>query len=254
MRILIIDEVSTGTVYNPVNYSDFIYPNDVVDLLLITNRASSKDKSSCLAVIEIESPAKNGMLEIEAFKMHKQYQIDMVYTKQEDLILRAAYIRQTLGIEGMQPKDALVFRDKEIMKTRLLEKAISVPAFQRILSPCDVIVFVAKYSFPVIIKPTLGSASAGVRKITDQEDLESYLAHEFYNSVDDQGKHMEYSGDLIIEEFVVLTIKLGRRDVSCKWISNQRGIRKLLAICIYQHESWIHKRKSIWKSIYPNRG
>lgn len=147
--ILIIDETSSSSIYKPVSYSEFIESSDNVSLLLITNRASGSDKLNCKEVIEIANPTANGLLEINAFRLHEKYGIESIYTKQEDLILRAAYIRQALGISGMQPQDALLFRDKELMKRRLSQKGIKTPPFQRVYSPANVLSFTREHGFPV---------------------------------------------------------------------------------------------------------
>lgn len=215
--ILIIDEVSSASIYKPVTYNEFIEPSDNVSLLLITNHASEEDKTRCKEVITINTPTTNGLLEIHAFELHRKYGIDTIYTKQEDLILRASYLRKALCIKGkmtqktlhnvwiysgMQPTAALLFRDKEIMKRHLAERGIKTPPFERIYSPADVLTFTERHGFPIIIKPTLGSASAGITVLKSSVDCHKYLESDFYDRIDEKGKVMDYSGDLIIEAFV----------------------------------------------------
>jgi phosphoribosylamine-glycine ligase len=204
-KILILDEVSQSSIYQPVSYSKFIDDSDDVQLLLITNKASERDKLDCLQVVEIEHPTTNGLLELEAFRLNEMHGIDMIYTKQEDLILRASYLRKELNIhpEGLQPEDAIIFRDKALMKNHLKNRGLTVPQFARVYSPANILSFTQKHGFPVIVKPTLGSASAGIRILKDEVDCQNYLANEFYDRIDDQGKIMDYSGDLIVEAFVV---------------------------------------------------
>ena len=83
--ILILDEASVSTVYKPVTYTDFLVPTDFCQLILITslNAASPKDKQQCLRVIEMKDPTRNGMLEHHAIELHREFQIDVIYTKQE---------------------------------------------------------------------------------------------------------------------------------------------------------------------------
>ncbi|KAI8918772.1 ATP-grasp domain-containing protein [Entophlyctis helioformis] len=206
-HVLIIDEVdASSSVYKPVTYSDFIdEAKDNVRLIIITskNALSAVDKKKALAFVEMDRPTANGLVELWAQRLHKQHRIDAVYTKQEDLILRAAHIRRLLGLTtGMLREDAVLFRDKEAMKAHAKQHGFPVPAFARVFSPADVLAFAELHDFPVIVKPTLGSASAGIRVIRDDADLEQYLEKEFYDRIDDQGKTMDYSGDLIVEAFL----------------------------------------------------
>lgn len=204
--ILVLDECCGPSVYKPVTYSGFLSPDELkgeIRLIIITslNGLSLEDKERCLDYKEIELPTANGMLECHALRFHKLYGIDVVYTKQEDLILRAAHIRRLLGLkEGMLPDLALLYRDKERMKTRLQSNGFPVPNFNRVHSPVDILSFAETHGFPVIVKPTLGQASAGIRLIHDNADLEKYLESEFYERLSD--RMMDYSGDMLIEQFV----------------------------------------------------
>eukprot|EP00842_Homolaphlyctis_polyrhiza_P004440 jgi/Hompol1/4998/HPOL_001100-RA len=204
LHVLIIDEVGASTVNSPTVYSDFVDPAiDNMALLLITNSASQQDKNNCLAVVELSKPTCNGLVEVWAQRLHQTHRIDIVYTKQEDLILRAAHIREMLGVAmGHVRSDALLFRDKYAMKDRAQLHGFPVPAFDRVFSPVDILQFVEIHGFPIILKPVLGSASAGVRVVRDQQDLETYLEKEFYGRIDDIGMVMDYSGDIIVEKFL----------------------------------------------------
>ncbi|KAJ3270373.1 hypothetical protein HDV01_007901 [Terramyces sp. JEL0728] len=191
VNILIIDEVSSSSIYNKTIYSDFITKYDSAKLFLITSTggASDDDKQNCEQVCEIQHPTSNGRVELVALDWHAKYHMDFVYTKQEDLILRASYIRQAFKLSnGLSPSSALVFRDKEVMKTHLSSRGIKVPPFERVFSPVNVINFANAHGYPVLVKPTLGSASAGIRVIKDHDDLEMYLTNEFYSRIDEEGK------------------------------------------------------------------
>lgn len=202
MIILILDEASTSTVYKPVTYSDFISPQENIQLILITSigGASEKDKKECLQVIEIPTPTRNAEMEQICYDLHSAFGFDIIYTKQEDLIMRAAYLRQSLGIHGLQPKDAILFRDKFKMKDFLESKGVPVGPFRHVRSPCDLLDFSREYEFPLIIKPTLGSASQGIHLIKDYSELELFLQKTFFKSLGDDA--MEYQGDWMVETFI----------------------------------------------------
>jgi glutathione synthase/RimK-type ligase-like ATP-grasp enzyme len=200
--LLILDETSNATLYSATSYTSYLENGDTKDLLLITNFASDEDKSKLTDFKEIPNPTSNGNLEVHAFKFNEKYKITSIYTKQEDLILRAAHLREELGIEGMKPEEAILFRDKVKMKEHLSQRGIKVPPFRRVFSPANVLHFAEKHGFPLVMKPTLGSASGGIRILKDRQDLEKYLETEFYDRIDDLGKVMDYSGDICVEAFV----------------------------------------------------
>ena len=155
-------------------------------------------------MVEIEHPTSNGLMEVIVFGLHQDFHITHIYTKQEDLILRASYLRKALGItNGLQPEEALLFRDKCLMKSALVKNpSIKAPPFERVFSPSNILTFIQKHGYPVIIKPTLGSASAGVKLIHSTDQLHAYLGKEFYDRIDEKGKVMDYSGDMLIEGYV----------------------------------------------------
>lgn len=137
--------------------------------------------------------------------LHQRHRIDRVYTKQEELIIRAAHLRKLLNIEqaeSLYPEDAIPFREKYEMRRRADDGGFPSPKFKRILSPCDIVSFIQCYDYPVIVKPTLGCASAGVHVLRNQADRDSYLEHGFYSSLNDLDGELDHNGDLIIETFV----------------------------------------------------
>ncbi|KAJ3282848.1 hypothetical protein HK104_010678 [Borealophlyctis nickersoniae] len=202
-HILILDDAGTPSVYRRVNYTDFVSRDENVRLLIITSEGalSDTDKVICLAYVELKSPTTNGMVEVWAKKFHDEHRIDQIYTKQEDLILRASHLRAYLGVkDGLLPHQAIVFRDKEEMKHTLQLAGFPVPPFRRVHSPSDVLAFADTYGYPIVLKPTLGSASAGVGVIRNASECELYLEHRFFECINDKVQDM--SGDIIVEAFV----------------------------------------------------
>ncbi|KAJ3155843.1 hypothetical protein HDU89_005401 [Geranomyces variabilis] len=203
--VLVLDEVGTPTINNTVSYTSFLTEKDNVRLILISSLGAltAEDKANALDFVELKTPTTNGLLEVHALRLHAKHGIQKIYTKQEDLILRAALLRDLLGItSGLSHQAALPFRDKELMKRCVSEKGFPVPPFARIFSPASLLRFLDTHPLPVIIKPSLGSASAGIRVVKAQNELEQYLEHEYYARIDDAGHCMDYSGDILAEAFV----------------------------------------------------
>lgn len=212
-----LDEPSGPSLYKPIIYSQFLTPNErlnkSVKLFIITTTAclSAEDKEYCTAYAEIDHPSSNGALELIAAHWSKQFgAYDVIYTKQEDLIVRAAYLRELLGVkEGLKGEEAMMFRNKFQMKEWMridhragIEK-VKVPPYARIFTPSCVLSFIKNHSLPVILKPILGSASAGVTTLHTNEDVDNYLKNAFYDRLEsDSGKRIDYSGDIIAESYL----------------------------------------------------
>ncbi|KAJ3075598.1 hypothetical protein HDU98_007580 [Podochytrium sp. JEL0797] len=202
-NILVLHYVSNLSLNAPSSFTSFVSDSDNVNILLISNKLSDADKAHCLAWEEVKNIECNGQVELSAWKLFKQHGIDLIYTQQEDLILRASHLRLLFGLPAadLLPEAALCFRDKVRMKEIASQGGFKVPEFQRVWSPANVIGFIHKNGYPVVMKPTLGSASASVVVLRSDQDRDRYLTEEFFSKIDDAGKCMDYSGDIMIESF-----------------------------------------------------
>ncbi|MFE3515797.1 acetyl-CoA carboxylase biotin carboxylase subunit family protein [Streptomyces sp. NPDC059166] len=94
----------------------------------------------------------------------------IVALKEDDLLVAAA-LREDLGVPGPRPEGLLPFRDKLLMCRAVRAAGLPVPAFAAADSPGDVLDFAAAGGWPVVLKPRIGSSSAGVRVLTGPGDL-----------------------------------------------------------------------------------
>ncbi|TPX53207.1 hypothetical protein SeMB42_g00912 [Synchytrium endobioticum] len=202
MHVLILDDAGGPSINHRCTYSSFLNEADDVTLSIITSKhgVSDTDREKCVCE-EVDHIGSNGAMELLAASMHTTHHVSLIYTKQEDLILRASHLRAYLDIPGLLPPSALVFRDKVAMKLHL-QHAVRVPPFARVYSPANVMAFIDTHGYPVIVKPSLGSASAGVDVLRGRPDLEAFCTHRFYGRIDHEGRCMDYSGDMIVEKFV----------------------------------------------------
>lgn len=113
-------------------------------------------------------------VEIEAIKLYNKFGFSRIITPatSEFDLLRAAYLREHLGIDGQNLESARAFRDKYLMKTIASEAGIKTPNFSKIDNIVDLFSFIKKYGYPVVIKPRFGVASIGTHLITSAEQLE----------------------------------------------------------------------------------
>lgn len=131
----------------------------------------------------------NWNVELEAIRLFEHRPFHTIIALDEAEILRAARLREYLGLNGQNVESATAYRDKTVMKTLLQKGGIRVPQFARATSSLDIIGFVNTHGFPVIIKPVDGMASRKVTVVQDEGELK-----EFFRAVPDE--------PLDIEEFV----------------------------------------------------
>jgi hypothetical protein len=94
----------------------------------------------------------------------------IVALKEDDLLV-GAELRREWGCPGQRPDELAVFRDKGLMCAAIHRAGLPVPAFAAADDADDVLAFAAEHSWPVIIKPRVGSSSAGVVCLDGPADL-----------------------------------------------------------------------------------
>ncbi|OHR54285.1 acetyl-CoA carboxylase biotin carboxylase subunit family protein [Staphylococcus sp. HMSC061G12] len=131
----------------------------------------------------------NGNVERFVDELSKYEKISRIISFEEGNVIRAASIRENLGIKGQKIRSALLFRDKYKMRKKLKESELKCPHFRRINHFMDIISFIKKVGYPVILKPRKKWASKGVFKIVDENSLNKAISNFDFN-------------DYIIEEYV----------------------------------------------------
>ncbi|KAI9204805.1 ATP-grasp domain-containing protein [Polychytrium aggregatum] len=209
LHILILDDTTEPPCDKIVTYSKFVRPEDRIKLFIISSLGAltDEDKQNSADYVEMESPERNACLEIEAMRLHQKHRIDLIYTKQEELIIRAATLRKMFNLPRakgfVSPDDALFFRDKVLMKDIAQKGGFPVPKFRRLRYPLDLVEFAQQCGYPVIVKPAMGCASAGVQVIRSWDDLVSFLSSNFFPTREDSHDwRITYGTDMIVEQFV----------------------------------------------------
>ncbi|GCB52720.1 rhodanese-like domain-containing protein [Streptomyces sp. NL15-2K] len=100
-----------------------------------------------------------------------------VHCYDEQNMMVAAELRTRFGLKGPGVADILPFRDKCLMKQRLLDAGVRVPRFghfdaeQHAAEPsASFKAIIAEVGLPFILKPTDAAASEGVLKITEWDE------------------------------------------------------------------------------------
>ena len=83
----------------------------------------------------------------------------------------AAYLSRLLGLPGHPPEAAAAARDKRLTREKLKAAGLLAPSFITVPVATDVTSLLDRISFPVVIKPTVLSASRGVIRADDPLSL-----------------------------------------------------------------------------------
>jgi biotin carboxylase len=79
----------------------------------------------------------------------------------------AGYLTRLLGLPGHPPEAAAAARDKRLMRQKLKEAGLPVPSFISGPITADAMSLLDRVKFPVVVKPTVLSASRGVIRADD---------------------------------------------------------------------------------------
>ncbi|MFH9584467.1 acetyl-CoA carboxylase biotin carboxylase subunit family protein [Streptomyces luteogriseus] len=120
--------------------------------------------------------ASGGQVERVALELGERVSPLAVVARAEGDLLRAARLREVLGVPGQDWPSALAFRDKVVMKTQLRRQGLEVPEFTAVRTPVDLLAFAAEHGYPVVVKPAYGSGSTGTQVLRGPDDLDALLA------------------------------------------------------------------------------
>ncbi len=102
-------------------------------------------------------------------------EVDRVECMWEPCVVLAARVREALGVPGMSSDTALGFRDKPIMKERVMAAGLRVPQFARVRTAAEALAAAEEIGYPVIVKPVAGAGTADTYRADDPAELRGVL-------------------------------------------------------------------------------
>lgn len=121
---------------------------------------------------------------------HRRRPVDHLLVFSEFDILRAARLRERLGIPGQGFASALAFRDKVRMKRHWADAGVPAAAHAALGAPADLLAFADHVGYPVVVKPRAGMGSARVRVLADEPQARAWLADTFIHEEDGRSAWM----------------------------------------------------------------
>lgn len=164
-----------------VRYPDWCREGE--DLVLITSSDSVSAQESIRSqqldgyrqVVTVENYADSSVPEFTALDLHETYDFDRILAMSEFDILRAARLREAMGLPGQSYKRALLFRDKLLMKDRLRAAGVPVAEYVAVDNATDLRGAADQLGYPFVLKPRLGAASVGVSMFHDADELRKFV-------------------------------------------------------------------------------
>lgn len=101
----------------------------------------------------------------------RQHAVDRVVTAAEGDVVRAALVRELLGLQGQPVAGALAYRDKYLMKSIAAAHGLPTAPMAPAAGVADVARFAAAHGYPVLVKPRDAAACRGVTVIRGEQDL-----------------------------------------------------------------------------------
>lgn len=131
----------------------------------------------------------------------------------ERLLITAGMLRDQLGLEeGSGVANAVAMRDKLLMMSVFAAQGVPLPDF-RVFTPANACDLLARHG-KVVVKPRLGTSSAGVHVVDDAAALTELTAVEGFDAathvVEEFVDGELYHVDAIVEGGVVLAVDMGR--------------------------------------------
>ncbi|MGW1059897.1 ATP-grasp domain-containing protein [Micromonospora rubida] len=106
----------------------------------------------------------------------RRYGVGRILGTTEVDVLRAARLREQLGLPGQSLASAQAYRDKHRMKSIVAAAGLPVAPMRLLGSVGELRDFVARNGLPCVVKPVSGAGSVGVHVLADLAETERFVA------------------------------------------------------------------------------
>lgn len=152
-------------------YTELLGPGWEVTILGAGSNTEPRPHETVVPIADFPTTPE---VETLAASIHARTPIDRVITMSEHDVIRAARLREQLGIDGQGMESALAFRDKVRMKAEFAAHGIPHAECSAIESIWDLLDHAERVGYPVVVKPRRGAGSAGVEILRSAADIEEF--------------------------------------------------------------------------------
>lgn len=124
-----------------------------------------------------------------------------VFSSSEYFIETAAMFAAQYGLPGANPEAVRACRNKLVQRQRLRRAGLHSPEFECIASAGQARDVLGHISLPVVVKPTMGSGSVGVRLCSTTQEVVDHTSALLQRTVNERG--MPLPREVLIEEYLI---------------------------------------------------
>jgi S-sulfo-L-cysteine synthase (3-phospho-L-serine-dependent) len=124
-----------------------------------------------------------------------------IFSSSEYFIETAAVFAAKYGLPGANPEAVRACRNKWLQRQCLQRAGLHSPKFECITSAGQARVALEHISLPVVVKPTMGSGSVGVRLCYTAQEVVDHVSVLLQRTVNERG--MPLPGEVLIEEYLI---------------------------------------------------
>jgi biotin carboxylase len=119
---------------------------------------------------------RNRAVDLAVVEAHRRAPFDRIVALSECDVVRAARLREWLGVPGQSVASATAFRDKVVMKDHARAGGVGVPAYAPVDHVWDLVDLVHEVGPPVVVKPVDEAGARGVRVLADDDAVRRFVA------------------------------------------------------------------------------
>lgn len=185
--------------FEPFPYHRWLddYPGDLVVLAArdkIEQAGEEVPTGEGYARLELLADFHDGQAVVErALELAADFAVRHVVAHHEGDVDPAAELRQRLDLPGARPRDVLPFRDKALMKDRLVAAGVEVAEYTVPRTADQARAFARRHGYPLVSKERDGFNAIGLHVLRDADALEEHLAGAYAGGERD---------DLLLESYV----------------------------------------------------
>jgi biotin carboxylase len=141
-------------------------------------------------------PEMAGVIEV----LQREARIAGIFSSSDYFIESGARLAAQHHLPGEDPSAIAACRNKAVQRQRLQKAGLRTPQFACVHSVQEAIAAVEKLGLPVVVKPTTGSGSVGVRLCCNPEQVAEHAAALLGRKVNERG--MPLPAEFLLEEYL----------------------------------------------------
>jgi hypothetical protein len=143
-----------------------------------TRRQLAIDADAYEEIVLLDDWKRSRMVDLAVVDAHRRHPIERVVSLSECDVVRAAQLREWLGLPGQSVASAVAFRDKVVMKDLAMAAGVRVPRYRRVEDVWDVVTFRADVGLPIVVKPVDGAGAVDVVVLRNDRAVDAWIARQ----------------------------------------------------------------------------